>query len=95
MSIIKVKKGQNVYDICLQEFGTLENMFDILLDNSLEVNSLLNSSQELVINNTGKGDERVKTFVNLNNLSYNNNQGVSLPPLVGGDYNDDYSNDYY
>jgi len=88
------EKDQNIFDITIAEFGTLDNVIDLISANGLTFNSKLNSGQELVINNSGVGNEKIKNFVTLRNIRYNNNQGVTVPPLTGGDYNNDYSNDY-
>ena len=92
MSIIL--EGQNVFDIVSQEFGTLEQLFTLLNDNNLAVNTKLISGQELVVNKINVGDENVKNFVTLQNITMNNDQGEKVPPLLSGDYGDDYGNDY-
>ena len=92
MSIIL--EGQNVFDIVTQEFGTLEELFTLLNDNNLAVNAKLISGQDLVINKINIGDENVKNFVVLQNITMNNDQGEKVPPLLSGDYGNDYGNDY-
>lgn len=90
-----VQNNQNIFDIAMQEFGTLNEAFRMINDNDLTFNSKLRSSQELVINNEGVGDNNVKNFVILQKVKFTNDQGISVPPLVSGDYSNDYSNDYY
>lgn len=90
-----VQNNQNIFDIAMQEFGTLNEVFRMIDDNDLNFNSKLRSSQELVINNEGVGDNNVKNFVILQKVKFTNDQGISVPPLVSGDYSNDYSNDYY
>ncbi len=90
-----VQDDQSVLDATIQAFGTLEELFTLLNDNSLNVNSKLTSGQDLTINTINRGDENVKDFVVLKNITYNNAQGQSVPPLNAGDFSDDYSNDYY
>ena len=92
---LKVLGGQNLFDISIQEFGSLEDLFVLLNDNSLAVNDRLISGQELVINKTGVGNEDVKKFVLLKDITMNNFQGQKVPPLLSGDYSVDYSNDYF
>ena len=92
MSIIL--EGQNVFDIVTQEFGTLEELFTLLNDNNLAVNTKLISGQELVVNKINVGDENVKNFVTLQNITMNNDQGEKVPPLLSVDFNSDFSNDY-
>ena len=90
-----VQEGQNLFDVTTEQFGTLEELFTLLIDNDLPINTRIISGQELVINKIDVGDEDVKNFVVLKNITMNNAQGLKLPPLVGGDYNNDYGNDYY
>lgn len=92
---LAVLEGQNIFDIGVQEFGTLEKLFVLLNDNSLSANAKLISGQELTVNKTNIGDENVKDFVVLKNITMNNAQGEKVPPLLAGDYSNDYSNDYY
>ena len=89
-----VKEGQNIFDITTESFGTLEELFTLLNDNNLAVNAKLISGQDLVINKINIGDENVKNFVVLRNITMNNDQGEKVPPLLSGDYNSDYNNDY-
>ena len=89
-----VQDNQSVFDIVTQEFGTLEELFTLLNDNNLAVNAKLTGGQELVVNKINVGDENVKNFVTLQNITMNNDQGEKVPPLLSGDFNSDYSNDY-
>ena len=89
-----VLEGQNLFDIVTENFGTLEELFTLLNDNNLAVNAKLISGQDLVINKINIGDENVKNFVVLRNITMNNDQGEKVPPLLSGDFNSDFSNDY-
>ena len=91
---LKVLQNQNLFDVVTQEFGTLEELFVLLNDNGLSVNEKLVSGQDLVVNKTNVGDEDVKKFVVLRNITMNNAQGQKVPPLLAGDYNGDYNIDY-
>ena len=92
---LSVLEGQNLFDIGVQEFGTLEDLFILLNDNNLSVNTKLISGQQLTVNKVNIGDENVKDFVVLGNITMNNAQGEKVPPLLAGDYNGDYNGDYY
>lgn len=92
---LSVLEGQNIFDIGVQEFGTLEDLFILLNDNDLSVNTKLISGQQLTVNKVNIGDENVKDFVVLGNITMNNAQGEKVPPLLSGDYNNDYNNDYF
>lgn len=90
-----VQDGQNIFDVTTEQFGNLEELFILLIDNNLSINTRLISGQELVINKTGVGNEDVKNFVVLKKITMNNAQGLKVPPLLAGDYNIDYNNDYF
>ena len=68
-----VNDGQGIFDICVQEFGTLEQIINLLTDNSLSFDSLLTSGQQLTINNQNKGINNIKNSYLLNNFFANNN----------------------
>ena len=70
------KDGQNILDVCLQAFGSLEQLFILLNDNDIVVNNILRSGQDLTINNVYIVDELLKIFVSLNNIVYNNSQNI-------------------
>lgn len=91
---LRVLEGQNIFDIQVQEFGSLEDLFILLNDNSLSVNEKLVSGQDLVVNKTNVGDEDVKKFVVLKDITMHNAQGQKVPPLLAGDYNGDFNIDY-
>ena len=70
---MKVQEGQNVFDICMQEFGDLELIWDeIIVPNKLTINSNLGGDLDLSINNVGKGNETIKDFFSVNNIILNN-----------------------
>lgn len=89
-----VQEGQNIFDVATEQFGTLEELFVLLNDNDLAVNAKLIGGQDLVINKINVGDENVKNFVVLQNITMNNDQGEKEPPLLGGDWNNDWNNDF-
>ena len=91
---ITVKYGQSIFDVCLENYGSLEYLFTLLADNDLTINSKLQSGQEIVINNLGIGDENIKSFVSLQKKKFNNNQTILEPPIVGGAYSGAYSSAY-
>lgn len=92
---MKVLKNQSVFDIVVQEFGTLEKMFSFLIDNDFSVNAKLTSGQDVIINKVNIGDEDIKNFVVLQNITMNNDQGNKTPPLLSGDFNNDFNNDFF
>lgn len=70
---MRVVEGQNIFDVCLQEFGDLELLFEeVIIPNKLTVNSDLNADLELSLNTFGKGNQELKDYVQLNGLILNN-----------------------
>ena len=92
---MRISYGQNIFDVAIQELGTLELLFDeILIPNKISVNSKLNSGQEIILSNYGKGDESVKDYFRINNIQLNNGQDIQLPPVIGGAYSSAYGAAY-
>lgn len=91
---MKVKDNQSIFDITIEQFGTLENLLTLIVDNSLSPGFKLSAGQELVINNTDTGNEEIKAFFKLGNIAVNNDQQKGLPPIDAGDYNNDFANDF-
>jgi hypothetical protein len=76
---MKVEYGQNIFDVCLQEFGDLELIFEeLIIPNGLTLNSDLEADLELNLNTVGKGNQEIKDFIKINGLSLNN---TSIPGI--------------
>lgn len=73
MSEVIVKSRQTVFDVTIQEFGTLEKLRDVVLANDLNFNDFLEQGTVLQIDSTGKGNEDVKDFYRLNGIIPQNN----------------------
>tara|TARA_R110002020_G_scaffold43903_1_gene127059 strand:+ start:336 stop:674 length:339 start_codon:yes stop_codon:yes gene_type:complete len=59
---IIIQEGQNLFDVVLQEYGTLANIFTIFADNpALDINTDLVPLSEVIIDSEGIGDEVIKT----------------------------------
>lgn len=69
-----VKEGQSIFDITLERFGTIEEIFEIIDTNGFTFNTLLNSGQLLNVSNYQKGDEDIKDFYKRDNIRPNNDQ---------------------
>lgn len=65
MKKIIVRADQDIFDICIQEFGSLEQMSVLINDNDLGFNGDIIQGQELIINNEDVGNEDVKEFYEL------------------------------
>ena len=92
--MIKTREGQNMFDVAIQNFGNIDNVFDVIdAGDNLSLTSELNAGTELELSTENNGDEAIKEFYRRRLLITNN----ASPPgteAVGGDYNDDYNNDY-
>jgi len=65
MRKIIVRADQDIFDICLQEFGSLEQISILISDNNLNFNGNVVQGQELIINNQDVGNEDIKDFYEL------------------------------
>ena len=72
-----IKTGQTIFDLTLQFFGDIEQLFKFNFDNSFDISTILISGQNVIINNFQLGNESVKKFVNLNNLILCNSIEIS------------------
>ena len=62
---VTVRSNQDIYDICLQEYGTLDFLGQLIDDNDLNFSGEINQGQELQINKVKNGNEDVKDFYEL------------------------------
>ena len=96
MSTIIVRNGQDIFDVCLQEYGTLDLLDQFLSDNDLSINDNLVIGQELTINKENVGNLRVKNSFENANFVVMNADEETLATTVGqfnGDFNDDFGID--
>lgn len=88
-----VSEGQDIFDVTLQRFGDIENLFDMLDGNeNFNLNSSLKSADEIIIDNENKGEITVKEFYRRRDFPVVNADEETFSGL--GDYNNDYNNDY-
>ena len=69
-----VQDRQSIYDVTVQEFGQIDNLFEVIEDNNLGYNDILAGGMELEINNTDKGIENVKNEFELKDKKLVNEQ---------------------
>lgn len=93
MKLVPVVQGQNLFDFCIQEYGDVSYIFQLLEDNpSLDLNSNVSAGDYLYVDETLNGEPVVKAF-----YQEQKKQGVfpvNYQDFDGGDYNGDYNNDY-
>ena len=68
---MKTHDGQNIFDVCLQGYGDLEKLFDLIVDNNVTVNTDFSSGQDVIIDYT-EGNIQVKEFIKVNNIILKN-----------------------
>ncbi|WP_338813661.1 hypothetical protein V9L05_20015 [Bernardetia sp. Wsw4-3y2] len=93
-----VEEGQNIIDIAIQEYGSFEAVFQLLLDNpNLEnMNVFLEGETELLISKTAL-DESVVIKNEYKKRNYRVRTGDEFIPVYSLDYdeNDYETEDYY
>ena len=91
--IITVKESQCLIDISLQEFGTVESVFDIVLENGLsEITETIVAGQQLVISGEPVNINVVNQYKLLKINPANANPDDASP--VGGAFTSGFSNGF-
>lgn len=86
--IYKIQTGQNAFDIALQLFGSVENVYDFLDRNELEdPGTLPVEGTEIVYNNANLGNELIKKEINVKRIEFANGQSA-------GSYNENFNPDF-
>lgn len=68
-----VQEGQNIFDVVLLKYGTLDNLFTIFVDNAaININSDLTPLSEVLIDSTIIGRKEIKTEYLLTSYVTNN-----------------------
>jgi len=68
-----VQEGQNIYDVVLLKYGTLDQLFTIFVDNpSININTDILAQDEILINTDVVGQQEIKTEYLLTNYVTNN-----------------------
>ena len=77
-----VQEGQSLYDVVLQEYGTLDNLFSIFVDNtSLTINDDLTALQEVKIDTAIVGNTDIKgQYVRRSHIT--NNADADFTPVI-------------
>ena len=94
-SKFKVEVKQSIYDLAIQEYGTVESVFALLNDNADKIPDLNTNLAPgtLLKAISPAGDVDMLRYYKDRKL-----QPVSLDdnvPGMHGDFNDDYNNDFY
>lgn len=62
--MIKVLKGQSLFDIAVQETGSVENVFELAFANDLSITDILQAGTEIIIPDTIEKDKNVYGYYN-------------------------------
>ena len=83
MKTVIVRSNQDIYDICVQEFGTVEFLGKLIEDNNLNFDGAITQGQVLLIDKEQNGNEDVKDFFELNEKHSQNGYTFKndIPPL--------------
>lgn len=63
---------QSLFDITAENFGTLDNLINVIVDNQLSLSANLQVNTEIEINNENLGDADIKNAILNQGLEYNN-----------------------
>lgn len=93
MKPVSVIEGQSLLDIAIQEYGSVEYLFQILRDNkNLTPNSNVSAGDVIYIDTTIKGEPQIKAY--FQEQKRKGKYPVNYSDFDGGSYNGDYNNDY-
>jgi hypothetical protein len=90
---ITVQAGQNLYDVVLQYYGSLDFYLTMVQENNLDIDSTVTVGQKLTVSNELIGDARIKDKYNKIKFIPVNSSEEDLRQL-DGDYNSDFNDDY-
>lgn len=86
--IYKIQEGQNIFDLSLQLFGSVENIYDIISRNGLSSAATLPvENTDIVYDPTGLGNELLKKEISTKRIEYANGQSA-------GSYNENFNTDF-
>lgn len=71
MKKVTVLEGQNILDICLQEYGSVEGLVQLAKDNNMRVDADLYTGQVLLIDETKIVDSRIVAHFAKNKIKIN------------------------
>ena len=86
-----VTENQNILDVVIQKFGSLQPLIQFCKDNDIELNHLLSNGDEVVINESNVDQKLISDFFTLKSLNVTTGDPDNI---VTGDYNKDFNLDY-
>lgn len=84
------KYKQSLFDITSQNFGTLDNLSNVVRDNLISLSDNLTTGTSLIIDNTDLGEADIKQEISDAEKTFNNNYATAFQGwiLADGFWND-------
>ena len=86
------KDGQDIFDLTIQFFGSVDYLFEMLTDNDINADHTIISGTEYVMNSETQGEPKGQAFFrgtfNVCNSSLDDLYSTT------GDYNNDFNDDF-
>ncbi len=92
--VVIAQDGQGIIDITLQEYGSVEGLFSLLLDNNLCATLCIYAGQELIVIPAKIVRADVVRYLQARN-GVNTDECHGGDPNAGGDFSDDFNEDFY
>ena len=93
MKLVPITQGQNLFDVCIQEYGDVSYIFQLLNDNeNLELNSNVSAGDQVYIEDGLFGEPVIKAVFQEKKRQGNN--PVNYTDFDGGDFNGDFNDDF-
>lgn len=94
MITIPVIEGQSLFDVALQEYGSIEHVFKIIKDNpGITINSNIGAGVTLKIDTSFvSNEEAIKAVFQANKSK--DIYPVNLTDKSSGDFSEDFNNDF-
>ena len=55
MALYTVRQNQNIYDVVVQKYGDIQQVFKFLIDNNIDLNTDLKVGQQVIVQPDGFG----------------------------------------
>jgi hypothetical protein len=93
IATVKALRGQNIYDLVLSTYGTLDLLNKFIADNNIVELDMQFNGQNYVYDTTLVQRQVRNQYNAANNIIYST--GFILEGILLGDFNNDFSNDFF
>lgn len=83
MNKIDVLQGQSLYDLAIQETGTIENVFDLAVKNNIAVTDMLPLDTPFIVPKKIEKDKNIVRYYNALNLKPATENKGSIGNAIG------------